>query len=139
MQPYPPIVPYLAVADAAAAIDFAVAAFGAEVVTRVPRPDGRVMHAELRLNGGMVMLADSAPEHGFAAPAEGRPVPVGLMVRWPGPEEVDQVFARAVAAGGRPETEPRDEPWGARFAGVVDPSGHRWWLYAMREEAGPAA
>ena len=132
MHAYPPIVPYLAVADAAAALDFAVAAFGAEVVTRVPRPNGRVMHAELTLNGGMVMLADSAPEHGFTAPATGEAVPVGLMVAWPSPEVVDRVFARALAAGGRPETEPRDEPWGARFAGVVDPSGLRWWLYAMR-------
>ena len=58
------------------------------------------------------------------------------MVRWPDPADVDRLFAQALAAGGTAETEPRDEPWGARFAGILDPYGHRWWLFAM--QAGPA-
>ena len=126
MHAYPPIVPYLAVADAAAAIRFAVEAFGAELVTQMPRPDGRVMHAELRLNGGMVMLADSAPEHGFKSP-EG-PVPVGLMVAWPSPSAVDEVFARAVAAGATVVMPPQDMFWGARYGQVRDPFGVTWAL-----------
>ena len=128
---YPPIVPYLAVSDADAAIAFYKRAFGAEERMRVPRPnDARVMHAEVAIAGGLVMLADGAPEIGFAAPRAGEAVPVGLMTALATPDLVDATFARAVEAGARAETEPHDAPWGARFAGVVDPFGHRWWLHA---------
>src|SRR4051812_30521056 len=113
MTSYPTIVPYLAVADAAAAIDFYKRAFGAEERLRVPGPDRTVMHAEILINGGLVMLTDSAPHVGFPAPAPGEKVPVGIiMVAWPKPEDVDAIHARAVAAGAASNTEPRDEPWG---------------------------
>jgi uncharacterized glyoxalase superfamily protein PhnB len=82
MTSYPTIVPYLAVADAAAAIDFYKRAFGAEERMRVPGPDRAVMHAEILVNGGLVMLTDSAPQVGFPAPAPGEKVPVGIMVAW---------------------------------------------------------
>jgi PhnB protein len=130
MTSYPTIVPYLAVADAAAAIDFYKRAFGAEERMRVPGPDRAVMHAEILVNGGLVMLTDSAPQVGFPAPAPGEKVPVGIMVAWPTPADVDAIHARAVAAGAGSETEPRDEPWGARFAAVTDPYGQRWWFHA---------
>ena len=130
MTSYPTIVPYLAVADAAAAIEFYQRAFGAEERLRVPGPDRAVMHAEILVNGGLFMLTDSAPQVGFPAPAPGDKVPVGIMVAWPKPEDVDAIHARAVAAGAASETAPRDEPWGARFAAVTDPFGQRWWLHA---------
>jgi PhnB protein len=132
---YPTIVPYIAVADAAAAIDFYRRAFGAEERMRVPGEDRAVMHAEILVNGGLVMLTDSAPAMGFSAPAAGDRVPVGIMVQWPTAPDVDAIFARAVAAGGSPEAEPRDEPWGARFAAVTDPFGQRWWLHAPLPKA----
>lgn len=130
MSPYPTIVPYLSVSDATAAIDFYKRAFGAEVKMLAPGPNRPVMHAEILVNGGMIMLTDSSPENEFSAPVPGDRVPVAIMVQWSNPGEVDATFARAVAEGGTPETEPRDEPWGARFAGVVDPFGQRWWLHA---------
>jgi len=130
MTSYPTIVPYLAVADAAAALDFYKRAFGAEERMRVPGPDRAVMHAEILVNGGLVMLTDGAPQVGFPAPASGDKVPVGIMVAWSTPMDVDAMHARAVAAGASSEIEPRDEPWGARFAAVTDPYGQRWWLYA---------
>jgi len=130
MATYPTIVPYLSVSDAPAAIDYYKRAFGAEERMRVPGPDRAVMHAEILVNGGLVMLTDSSPENGFTAPAAGQRAPVGIMVAWPSPADVDRVFAQAVAAGGAAEVEPRDEPWGARFAAVADPFGQRWWLHA---------
>ena len=133
---YPTIVPYIAVGDAAAAIDFYKRAFGAEEKMRVPGPDRGVMHAEILVNGGLVMLTDPAPQVGFPAPQAGDKVPVGIMVQWPTPADVDATFAKAVAAGGAPETEPRDEPWGARFAAVTDPFGQRWWLHAALAGSG---
>jgi PhnB protein len=136
---YPPIVPYLAVRDAAAAIDFYIRAFGAEEKLRVPGENGRgIMHAEVRIGAGTVMLTDPAPSLGFNPPAPGERAPVGIMVALPTPAEVDALFRRATEAGGEPETEPRDEPWGARFAGIVDPWGHRWWLHAPLQAAGNA-
>lgn len=113
MSPYPTIVPYLAVADADAAIDFYKRAFGAEETMRVPGPDGRgIMHAEVLVNGGHIMLTDPFPEGGFTPPGPGERAPVGIMVQWSRPEEVDAMFRRAVEAGGTAETEPRNEPWG---------------------------
>ena len=126
MASYPTIVPYLAVADAAGAIAFYEQAFGAEERMRVPGPDRAVMHAEILINGGLIMLTDAAPQVGFPAPVPGEKVPVGIMVAWPKPEDVDAIDARAVAAGAASDTAPRDEPWGARFAAVTDPYGQRW-------------
>jgi PhnB protein len=134
MTDYPAMIPYLSVADADAAIDFYRRAFGATEKLRVPGQDRRIMHAEVRVGAALVMLTDSAPDLGFAAPGEGDRVPVGLMVRWPSPADVDRLHDQAVAAGGTSETAPRDEPWGARYAAVRDPFGHRWWLFAMLQE-----
>jgi Glyoxalase/Bleomycin resistance protein/Dioxygenase superfamily len=75
---YPTIVPYLAVSDAAAAIDFYKRAFGAEEKMRVPGENRGIMHAEVLINGGLIMLTDSAPEQGFPAPNAGELVPSGL-------------------------------------------------------------
>ncbi len=76
------------------------------------------------------MLAEPPPKGGYAPPGPGGSVTVGIMVQLASPAEVERLHAQAVRAGGTSETEPRDEPWGARFAGIVDPSGHRWWLHA---------
>lgn len=132
---YLPIVPYLLVSDGAAAIDFLRRAFGAEEKLRVPGEAGRgVMHAEIVVGSGLVMLAEPPPgDEAYAAPSGA--VPVGIMVQLKSPAEVERLYAQALAGGGRSEIEPRDEPWGARFAGIVDPSGHRWWLHAPLKSA----
>ena len=131
MSEYPPIVPYLSVSDADAALDFYRRAFGAQEKLRVPGKDRKIMHAEVVIGRGLVMLTDSAPDLGFAAPAPAASVPVGIMVQWPEAADIDRLHDQAVAAGGTSETAPRDEPWGARYAAVRDPFGHRWWLFAM--------
>ena len=131
MSEYPAMMPYLSVADANAAIDFYRRAFGATEKLRVPGSDRKIMHAEVRVGEALIMLTDSAPGHGFPAPADGDKVPVGLMVQWQTPADVNRLHDQAVAAGGTSETAPRDEPWGARFAALRDPFGHRWWLFSM--------
>jgi PhnB protein len=134
MTGYPPMMPYLAVADADAAIDFYCRAFGATEKLRVPGKDRKVMHAEVRIGEALIMLTDSAPELGFPAAQPGDKVPVGLMVQWRSPADVDRLHDQAVAAGAVSDTAPRDEPWGARYAALRDPFGHRWWLFAMLQE-----
>jgi PhnB protein len=118
-----PVSPHLVVADAAAAINFYKAAFGAEEMIRLPAPDGRLMHACLRINGATVMLVDHFPEWGGATPMTlgGTPVSMHLIV-----DDADVAIARAEAAGARVTQAPHDTFWGDRFGAVEDPFGHQW-------------
>jgi uncharacterized glyoxalase superfamily protein PhnB len=132
---YPPVVPYLLVPDGAGEIDFLRRAFDAVERLRVPGENGRVTHAEITVGTGLIMLAE--PQGGEYEPASPmKPAPVGLMIQLEGPADVERLYGQALAAGGTSEIPPRDEPWGARLAGIVDPAGHRWWLHApLREPA----
>jgi PhnB protein len=124
-----PTNPYLTIKGAAKAIDFYKKAFLAKENVRMPAPDGkRVMHADLSINGGTVMLCD---EHGGpAAPTPSKPVPVATAIQYAKPAEVDTTFRRAVEAGCKGTLEPNDTFWDARFAMLVDPFGHSWMLNA---------
>lgn len=120
-----PLSPHLVVADAAAAIEFYKAAFGAEEMVRLPVPDGRLMHACIRINGATVMLVDHFPEWGGQTPATlgGTPVSMHLIV-----EDADAAIARAEAAGARVAQPAHDAFWGDRFGAIEDPFGHHWTL-----------
>jgi predicted enzyme related to lactoylglutathione lyase len=119
-------VPYLAVSDARAAIDWYADVFGAELVGEpIVMPDGRIGHAELALAGGIVYLADAHPEIGVTAPRPGEAT-VSLMLPV---DDADAVRARAIGAGARGDREPYDG-YGERNAWIVDPFGHRWGLHS---------
>lgn len=124
------VVPYLSVRDAKAAIAFYERAFDAEVEEIAKADDGRIMHCELEIEGGRVMLADVFPEHGthVAAPAADRPAAVGLRLSFKKGRAVDHAVADAVAAGAVVVTAPHNAFWGERFAEVRDPFGHIWHL-----------
>jgi PhnB protein len=127
-----PTSPYLTVRGAADAIAFYKKAFGAKENTRMPAQDGRrLMHADLTINGGTVMLSDEFPEHGGpSAPGNGGAPPVAITIQYSKPAEVDATFRRAVKAGCTSTMEPQDTFWEARFAMLADPFGHRWMLNA---------
>lgn len=129
-----PTSPYLTVKGAAAAIDLYKKAFGAKEKGRMPAQDGRrLMHADLTINGGTVMLSDEFPEHGgpsAPAPSNGIPPPVAVTIQYKKPADVDATFQRAVGAGCKSVMEPQDTFWDARFAVLTDPFGHRWMLNA---------
>jgi PhnB protein len=131
------IVPYLTVKNAAQAIDFYKKALGAEEISRAPTDDGRIMHADLSINGGTVFLMDEFPEHAaneecgsVSAPAPEKPSPTAMVIQFSAPPEVDKGYRRAVDAGCRKVSEPEDTFWNARFAVVCDPYGHIWMLNA---------
>ena len=119
------ITPHIVVRDAGRAAGFYREAFGAEEVSRVPVPDGRLMSVEMRVGDGGLHLADEFPEMGVLAPPSlgGTAVVLALHV-----DDVDAAFARAVAAGAEARQAPQDMFWGERHAQIDDPFGHRWNL-----------
>lgn len=129
---YPRMAPYLSVDGAAAAMDFYCDVLGfsrrGDVMTA---PDGRIGHAELELDGAVLMLADEWPESDSLGPLTigGSPVMLSIYV-----DDVDAVFAAAVAAGATALRKPEDQFYGDRMSVVVDPWGHRWSIATHVED-----
>lgn len=127
--------PYLTIRGAATAIDFYKKAFGAQELFRMPGPDGKVMHAEIRIGDSNIMLADESPVTGSQAPVALNGTPVGVFLYVP---DVDATFRQAVKAGAK-ETQPvQDMFWGDRFGRLTDPFGHKWMLATHIEDVTPA-
>lgn len=118
------VIPHLVVNGAAKAIDFYTAGLGAEELSRMPGPDGKLMHAALRIQGSNVFLCDDFPEHcGGVSRAPSGASPVTLHVCVP---DADAAVARAGAAGATVTMPATDMFWGDRYGQVVDPFGHSW-------------
>ena len=117
------VTPHLVCADAAQAIEFYKQAFGAEEGARLPGPDGRLMHASVKIGDSQVMLVDEMPEWGALGPKalKGSPVTIHLYV-----EDVDAVVGRAVKAGAKVTMPVADQFWGDRYGKLEDPFGHHW-------------
>ncbi|MCB8820408.1 VOC family protein [Microvirga rosea] len=126
------ISPYLTVNGASDAIALYQKVFGAKENARMMAQDGkRLMHADLTINGGRVLLSDEFAEFdGGSAPLPDRKSPVSVAVSYDSPTEVDATFARAIEAGCKSELDPHDAFFGSRFAMLNDPFGHRWMLVA---------
>ena len=122
---YHSITPYLIVHDGTAAVDFYKRAFGAIERLRLPRPDGKIAHAEVLIGNSVVMLADEAPEM-MARSAKsigGSPISIMLYV-----ENVDEQFAKAVAVGGRVLRPVTNQFYGDRSGTLEDPFGITWTI-----------
>jgi uncharacterized glyoxalase superfamily protein PhnB len=117
------LTPHLVCAGAADAIAFYRRAFGAEELNRLPGPDGRLMHATVRIGDSVLMLVDEMPEWGSLGPKalKGTAVTLHLYV-----EDADATFARAVEAGAKATMPVSEMFWGDRYGQVEDPFGHRW-------------
>lgn len=120
----PAALPYLAVGDARAAIDWYVDVFGArQAGAPIVMDDGRIGHAELTLAGGELYLADEFPELGLKAPAP-EEVSVSLLLQV---ADTDAALNRARERGAQVQREPYEDH-GSRTAAIIDPFGHRWML-----------
>jgi PhnB protein len=119
------LTPYLICANAAEAIAFYTKAFNAVEQFRLPGPDGKVMHACLKIGDSMLMLTDEWPEHQMAGPntLNGTPVTIHHYV-----QDVDASFKQAVEAGATVTLPVTDMFWGDRYGQLKDPFGHRWSL-----------
>ena len=117
------VTPHLVCAGAADAIEFYKTAFGAQESGRLLGPQGKIMHAHLRIGDSAIMLVDEMPEWGALGPKalKGSPVTIHLYVT-----DVDAFFARAVAAGAKVTMPLQDMFWGDRYGKLEDPFGHHW-------------
>ena len=131
---YPRVTPYLSVDGAAKAIDFYRDVLGATERVRMDGPDGKVGHAELGIGDSVIMLADAFPDAGGPTPTAlgGSPVTVMVYV-----EDVDDVFAKALAAGSKEIAPVQDQFYGDRSGQFEDPFGHRWNVASHVEDVTP--
>jgi PhnB protein len=130
------VIPYLMVDGAAAAIDFYVAAFGAEERVRLAMPDGSIGHAEIDVHGAAIFLADAPAD----MPGPGaNPVRLGgssVMLHQYVPD-VDASVERAVAAGATVVRPPEDQFYGDRASLIADPFGHLWAFHTHIRDVTP--
>jgi len=125
----PKIIPHLCVRGVDAAIAFYEKAFGAKCEMRMPAKDGiRIMHAQLALFGGTVMMHDEFPEssHTVLSPATRGGTTVAININLAGPKDVDAAIAKAATAGAKAIMPAGDMFWGSRYGRVEDPFGHVW-------------
>jgi PhnB protein len=128
---YHTVTPYLICRGAAKALEFYKEAFGADELFRMPRPDGRVMHAEIRIGDSPIMLADEVAEMQALSPASLGGSPVGILLYV---EDVDARFDRAIRAGGTVVRPVQDQFYGDRSGTLLDPFGHKWTIATHKED-----
>jgi len=126
--------PYLSIRGAAAAIEFYKQAFGATEELCLKQPDGRIDHAEIRINGARIMLADEFPDIGFRSPESlgGSPVLIHLDL-----EDVDAAVRRAIDAGAKLVRPVADQFYGDRSGQLRDPFGYIWVVSTHKETLPP--
>jgi uncharacterized glyoxalase superfamily protein PhnB len=117
------VTPYLLVSDPARLIEFLKQAFGAEEVHRSARPDGHILHAQVRVGDSPVMMGGVS--------GEWKAMPSSLYLYVP---DTDATYRRALQAGGTSVMEPADQFYGDRNAGVKDPLGNIWWIATHIED-----
>ena len=131
---YHSVTPYLFVRSAAGAIDFYKNVFGAAEVVRMAGPNGKIMHAELRIGDSIVMLADENPPTGVMSPQTVGGFSVGLHVYV---ENVDGVIQKAVESGAKLLRPIKNQFYGDRSGSVLDPFGHMWSVATHVEDVSP--
>jgi len=116
---YQAVTPYLIVKNATAFIDFTKKVFNAELSLHIPLGENRVRHAEINIDGSIIMLADSTEQF--------KPHETTLMVYV---ENADETFKKAVAEGGEIIRELSNQEYG-RSGGIKDPFGISWWITSV--------
>jgi PhnB protein len=127
------VTPQLILDDTAQAIDWYKKALGAEEVARAAGPDGRIMHAEIRIGDSLIMMNDAMGGGRSPRAIGGSPVSLWVYV-----EDCDALFNRAVAAGAKvapgPMGQLTDQFWGDRSGTFTDPHGYQWTIATRKED-----
>ena len=125
---YHTITPQLTLDNAAQTIEWYKKALGAQELDRSLGPDGKIMHAELKIGDSRIMVNDVMMGKGPRA-LGGSPASLWLFV-----EDCDQLFNRAVGAGAKVKMEMQDQFWGDRGGAVADPEGYTWWIATRKQD-----
>jgi PhnB protein len=117
------VTPYLTVNNGSKAIDFYKNAFNAEELFRETMPDGKILHARMRIGDSIVRLSDEFPSSPHKSPASlgGTTVTVHIYT-----DNVDRLWQQAVQAGAKVIIPLDNQFWGERYGMLVDPFGHQW-------------
>jgi PhnB protein len=130
------ITPHLIFDGAAEAIDWYKKALGAEEVSRAVGPDGKIMHAEIRIGDSLIMLNDAMGGGKSPSAYGGSPASLWLYV-----DDCDALYHRAVAAGAHvppgPMGQMGDQFWGDRCGTITDPHGYQWTIATRKEDLAP--
>lgn len=118
--------PYLIVRGVTEVIEFLKKALDGEEIERTSRPDGTIMHAEVRIGDSLIMLGEAMGEF--------KPMPGSIYLYV---NDADASYKRALQAGATSITEPADQFYGDRNAGVKDPAGNCWWIATHKEDVAP--
>lgn len=133
---YHTVTPHLILDNAAQALDWYKKALGAEEVARALGPDGKIMHAEIRIGNSLIMLNDEMGGGKSAKAIGGSPVSLWVYV-----DDCDKLFNRAVAAGAKvppgPMGQMTDQFWGDRSGTFTDPHGFQWTIATHKEDLAP--
>jgi PhnB protein len=131
------VTPVLTLDNAAQAIDWYKKALGAEEVSRASGPDGKIMHAELKIGNSRIMLHDAMMGSRGPKALGGSPASLWLYV-----DDCDSLFNRAIGAGGEVAHggmgNLQDQFWGDRSGSFVDPHGYQWTVATHKEDLTPA-
>jgi PhnB protein len=131
---YHTVTPYMIVDGCAAALEYYKKAFGATELMRMPGPNGKIMHSEIKIGNSPIMLADEVPERDARGPITIGGTPFGICLYVP---NVDAMFAAAIAAGGKVLYPVKDQFYGDRSGTLVDPFGHKWTIATHVEDVSP--
>jgi PhnB protein len=124
----------LVVRDAAGAIDFYKKVFGAVELVRMPGPNNKIMHAEIKIGDSMVFVNDTMTDKTPAVSTPTTFVPAYMHVYL---DDVDETFNRAVEAGAKVDMPVEDQFWGDRYAKITDPFGQQWGIATHKEDVAP--
>jgi uncharacterized glyoxalase superfamily protein PhnB len=122
------------VKGAAEAIEWYKKALGAQELFRMAGPDGRIMHAEIRVGNSPIMLCEEMPEHGAKSPSTFGGSPISLFLYL---EDCDSAYKQAVDNGASEGVAPSDQFWGDRWGRFIDPFGHHWNVATHKEDLTP--
>jgi len=128
------LTPNLVCRNAAQAIDYYKAVFGATELMRMPGPGGKIMHAELQIGDSRFFVNDTMSKSMPDGPEPGASNPMYLHVYV---AEVDTTFNRAVEGGARVDMPLQDMFWGDRYGKLTDPFGQQWGIATHKEDVAP--
>ncbi|PYN90599.1 MAG: glyoxalase [Candidatus Rokuibacteriota bacterium] len=131
---YHSVTPYLIIDGAARALDFYKRVFGATEKMRMPGPDGKIGHAEIKIGDSMIMLADEHVDMGARGPRAFGGAAVGIMLYV---NDVDATVKSALAEGAKILQPVEDKFYGDRMGTIEDPFGHKWYVGTHKEDVPP--